>query len=217
VLVDNSQAAEPFIRDYREALPAFVAAMTEPSGPRHQIALITIAERPTIMSEYTSDAGQLQKGIGRIFSMSGSGTYLLDGIKETSEGIARRRATRPVIVAITSEGPELSERHYDQVLAPLRESNASLHVVVVGRPVNLSHDRSVVLDQGTRDTGGRFDNILMSNALTAKLKEVARELKSQYRVTYARPQSLIPPERVTVNVTKPGMTARGVVARDDKR
>ena len=35
-------------------------------------------------------------------------------------------------------------------------------------------------------------------ALTAKLKQLADELTHQYRVTYARPQSLIPPERVTV-------------------
>ena len=55
LLVDNSEAAEPYIRDYREAIPAFVAAMTDPSGPRHQISLIALAERPTIFTEYTND------------------------------------------------------------------------------------------------------------------------------------------------------------------
>ena len=89
--------------------------------------------------------------------------------------------------------------------------------MVVGRPVNQSHDRSVVLDQGTRDSGGRYDTILAGTALTARLKEVARELKSQYRVTYARPQTLIPPERVTVAAAKPDLTARGTVAHERSR
>jgi hypothetical protein len=74
----------------------------------------------------------------------------------------------------------------------------------------------VVLDQGTRDSGGRYDNILTSTALTLKMKDIAREFDSQYRVTYARPQSLIPPDRVTVAATKPGLTARGTPARDDR-
>jgi hypothetical protein len=216
LLVDNSAAAEPYIRDYREAIPAFVAAMTDPAGPRHQISLIALAERPTIFTEYTNDPGLLQKGVGRLFSMTDSGTYLLDGIIETSQGISKRRSPRPVIVAITTEGPELSDRQFQQVLEPLKTAGAAFHVMIVGRPTNVSHDRSVVLDQGTRDSGGRYDTILTGSALTARLKEVARELKSQYRVTYARPQTLIPPERVTVAAAKPGLTARGTVAHDDR-
>ena len=216
LLVDNSEAAEPYIRDYREAIPAFVAEMTDPGGPRHQISLIALAERPTIFTEYTSDPALLKKGVGRLFSMSGSGTYLLDGIIETSQGISKCRSPRPVIIAITTEGPELSDRQFQQVLEPLKNAGALFHVMTVGRPANASHDRSVVLDQGTRDSGGRYDTILTGNALTARLKEVARELKSQYRVTYSRPRTLIPPERVTVAAAKPGLTARGTVAQDDR-
>lgn len=216
LLVDNSEAAEQYIRDYREAIPAFVAAMTDPAGPRHQISLIALAERPTIFTEYTNDRAQLQKGVGRLFAMTGSGTYLLDGIIETSRGISKRQAPRPVIIAITSEGPELSDRQFQQVLEPLKASGAALHVMIVGRPSNPSHDRSVVLSQGTQDSGGRYDTILTGSALTSRLKEVARELNSQYRVTYARPRTLIPPERVTVAAARPGLTARGTVAPDDR-
>jgi VWFA-related protein len=216
LLVDNSQASEPFIRDYREAIPAFVAEMLAPDGPRHMMSLIALAERPTIFTEYTTDRALLQKGVNRLFAMSGSATYLLDGIMEVSQGIAKRQSARPIIVALTTEGPELSERQYQQVLEELKEGGATLHIVTIGRPVNQDHDRSVVLDRGTKETGGRFDTVLMSTALTAKVKEVARELKSQYRVTYARPRTLIPPERITVDAAKPGLTARGIVAPLDR-
>jgi VWFA-related protein len=216
LLVDNSQAAEPYIRDYREALPAFIAALTDAQGPKNEIALVTLAERPTIITAYTSDPAQLQKGVQRIFSMSGSGTYLLDAIIEVSQGIIKRHSPRPVMIAIATEGPELSDRPFGAVLDPLHDSGAAFHVVLLGLPQNRSHDRAVVLDEGTRESGGRYDNLLTGTALTGRLKQIARDLTSQYRVTYARPQALIPPERVTVATARPGLTTRGTPAPEER-
>ena len=42
---------------------------------------------------------------------------------------------------------------------------------------------------------------------------LAASLKSQYRVVYARPASLIPPEKIEVTSAKPGLDARGTPAR----
>jgi hypothetical protein len=210
VLVDNSQAADPFIRDYREAVPAFINALAaDETGARHQIAIITLAERPTINTDYTFDMAMAIKGAQRIFSISGSGTYLLDGIIETSQGIVKKGLTRPVILAITTEGPEMSDRQYMTVLEPLRASGAAFHVIVVGNPRNNNYDRSVVMDMGTRDTGGRNETILTGTGLTNRLKQVATELTHQYRVTYARPTTLIPPEQVTIAAARSGLTVRG--------
>ena len=211
LLVDNSQAGEQYTRDYREALPAFINAIAaDESGAKHQIAVITLAERPTINTDYTFDFQQAAKGAGRIFGTPGSGSYLLDGIIEISKGITKKNLTRPVIVAITTEGPELSDRQYVTVLEPLRESGASLNVVTVGTPRNQNYDRSVVIDMGTRDTGGRNDVVMTGSALTGRMKQIANELTHQYRVTYARPDTLIPPEQVTIAAAKPGLTVRGV-------
>jgi hypothetical protein len=40
------------------------------------------------------------------------------------------------------------------------------------------------------------------------MTSLARELTSQYRVVYARPDSLIPPEQLDVRVQRPGLTVR---------
>jgi hypothetical protein len=74
----------------------------------------------------------------------------------------------------------------------------------------------MVLDEGPRQTGGRRDELLTSQALAAKLTQLADELTHQYKVTYGRPQSLIPPERVTVSAAKAGVVARGVLIKEDK-
>ncbi len=94
------------------------------------------------------------------------------------------------------------------MLEPLRASGAAFHAITLGRPsTSLSDEtrnRNLVLDEGPRETGGRREELLTSMALAAKLTQLADELTHQYKVTYARPQSLIPPERVTVSAAKPG-------------
>ncbi len=68
VLVDNSQAADQFIPDYREALPAFINTIAaDETGARHEISIVTLAERPTLNTDYTTDVDRLIKGAQRIF------------------------------------------------------------------------------------------------------------------------------------------------------
>jgi len=213
LLIDNSQAAEPFIRDMREATTAFVNAIgADPSGAKHEVAVITIGERPTINTDYTTDMQQAAKGTNRFFATQGSGAYLLDGIIETSKGIKKRESARPVIVAVITAGVELSDRAYQSVLDPLRDSGAAFHVLVVGRPVTSDQDRLMVLDIGTSQTGGRYDNVMAGTGLTPRMKQLAEELTHQYKVTYARPETLIPPDRVTITAAKPELTVRGTAA-----
>ena len=74
-----------------------------------------------------------------------------------------------MIVAIVTEGPEVSWRYREAVLEPLQDSGAALHAIVVGPFSNgmseEERDRNIVLDRGTKDTGGRLDHLLASTAL----------------------------------------------------
>jgi hypothetical protein len=219
ILVDTSQGARDDISHMRTALPPFIKTLTT-GDVKNEVAIIAIGERPTVFTNYTFSQVELKKGVDRIWSMQGSGAYLLDGIIEVCQGFKKRGAQRPVIVAVLSEGPELSNRQHDQVLEPLRAAGAAFHAITMGRPSTSLSDgtrnRNMVLDEGPRDTGGRREELLTSQALAAKLTQLADELTHQYKVTYARPQSLIPPERVTVSAAKAGVVARGVLIKEDK-
>jgi hypothetical protein len=219
ILVDTSQGARDDISHMRTALPPFIKTLTT-GEVKNEVAIIAIGERPTVFTNYTFSQVELKKGVDRIWSVQGSGAYLLDGIIEVCQGFKKRGAQRPVIVAVLSEGPELSNRQHDQVLEPLRAAGAAFHAITMGRPsTSLSDEarnRNMVLDEGPRDTGGRREELLTSQALAAKLTQLADELTHQYKVTYARPQSLIPPERVTVSAAKAGVVARGVLIKEDK-
>jgi hypothetical protein len=110
------------------------------------------------------------------------------------------------------EDVEFSNRYYQQVLDELDKSRAALHVVSIGQPDAGTSDeirnRNMVVAEGTARTGGRRDNLLAINATPERMKQLADELQNQYLVTYARPETLIPPEKLEVTVTRPGLTTR---------
>jgi hypothetical protein len=73
----------------------------------------------------------------------------------------------------------------------------------------MEDDRNMVLDMGPKQSGGSLSTILVGSALSGRLKQLANEITHQFRVTYARPNRLIPPEKVTVTSKRPELVLRG--------
>jgi VWFA-related protein len=214
VLIDNSQAATPYINDLRRALGAFV---TRTSNAHDTVALVALADRPTILADYTSNLTALQKGVDRIFAQQGAGMRLLDAIEEAAAGLQKREAARRVIVSITTDGAEFSNPNHQRVLEALRGSNAAYFAFVITRgATDLTSDearsRGIVLDEGTRTTGGHLEHLLSSMGLRPALDGLATELEHQYQVVYSRPEALIPPKKISVSASRPGLTVRGTPA-----
>ena len=212
LMVDNSQAANDTISFIREALTRFVAAM----GGQHRIALIGLAERPTVLVPYTTDSAQLTMAISRFFSVSGSGMTLLDAIYETSRGLRSRDSARAVFVPIITDGPEFTNRYSKDLVRELGVSGASVHAVTIGRfnyvDEHSIRERAFVLDDGAKAIGGQRITLLAPNALAPTLERLARELSAQYKVVYGRPDSLYEGE-VEVTSGRPGLKVRGTPAR----
>lgn len=209
VVVDTSQAMEPHISDLRNALRGFFKSMQG----KHEIALFGFGERPTLLADYTRDHARLEAAVGRVFAQSGSGAYLLDAIIEVSQGLRKREGARSAIVVITAEGPELSERYHRAVLDELQAADATLHsLVLTRRRASLLNDaareREFALAKGAQLTGGRHEEVLTSMALPGRLQALAVELKNQYRVVYARPDTLIRPEKAEVSVNRSDVVVR---------
>ncbi len=209
LIVDDSQAASPAIQMIREAMDAFFKAL----DGKAEIALITSGDRPTIVVDYTTDQKKLHDGVTRIFPRADAGGDLLDTIVEVSKGLQKRKPARPVIAVLMMDGSiEFGNRYYENVLQELDKSGAAFHVIALGQPnPSLSDEvrnRNQVVALGTERTGGRRDYVLALTAAAPQMKQLARELLNQYVVTYARPDTLIPPQKIEVTVTKPGLTAR---------
>ena len=208
LVVDDSQAAGLAIHDLRKALTAFVDKMKG----HGEVGLVTIGERPTVLVASTPNMTAVKNGINRIFARPGSGAYFTEGLADVIRGLQKRKAERPVIVAITFEGVEFSNLPYPRVLEQLNASGATLHVLEVGAPTTSTDDemrnRNTVIADGTANTGGRRDQVLSNIALPERLSQLADEILHQYVVTYGRPESLIPPEKIQVTTSRPGLTVR---------
>lgn len=214
ILVDNTQAAGHAIADIRRALTSFVKAL-QGLGP---VAIVGVADRPTVLRDYTTDQKALLDAVGRVFATPDAGATLLDAIIEVSRGLQKREEDRAAIVVLTTENIEFSTPHYRQVLDALKRGGAQLHAVILNTPAGSALDdparnRASVLDEGPRLSGGTRSDVLTSQAFEGELLEVAAILKAQYRVVYARPQALIPPEKLDISSAKPGVVASGGAAR----
>lgn len=216
ILVDNSQAASDEITFFREGLSKFVAKM----APGNHVALIALADRPTILVDYTNDTKRLSDTVGRLFPMSGSGMTLLDAMFETSKGLEKRETPRAVMVPVLTDGVEFSNHYHRDVVTTLRKARTAVHMVTIGQFPHSeepqgTRERSLLLDLAPRETGGQRISLLSSHGLDPALQRLARELLAQYKVTYGRPESLVPPEQAEVSSGKAGVTMRGVPARGE--
>ena len=214
VIIDNSAATSPNIADMRRALTGFIKAI-DGLGP---VALVTVAARPTIARDYTTQQTELLEMVNRLFAEPDSGATLLDAIDDVSKGLVRREADRAAIVIVTTENVDFSHLHYTDVLSSIKASGAAVHAVVLANPggsfgTDEARNRATVLDRGPRESGGVRTDVLSSLSFESRLRDLAGVLKSQSRVTYARPDSLIPPEKLEVTSATPKLDARATPAR----
>jgi len=215
LLVDNSAAAQRVLIDMRTALSNFVTKM----APGNEIAVIGLADRPTIITDYTSDVKKLSEAV-KIIAMPSSGMTLLDGLMETAKGLKKREGPRAMLVPVVTDGVEFTNYYSKDVAHAIADAGAQLHFVGIGRFLHSDEhpirERSFLLTEGPRVTGGSETIILASTGLDQAMQRLARELTSQYKVVYSRPESLIPPEKIEISSARADVTMRGSLARDAK-
>jgi hypothetical protein len=188
-------------------------------APANQIAVIGLADRPTIITDYTNDPKKLAEAV-KILAMPSSGMTLLDGLVETSRGLKKRETPRAVLLPVVTDGTEFTNYYSKDVVREMVEAGAQLHLIGIGRFLHSeehsTRERSFLLTEGPRGTGGSETTILASTGLDQAMQRLARELSSQYKVVYSRPESLIPPEKVDISSARADLTMRGSQARDQR-
>jgi hypothetical protein len=189
---------------------------------RAQIALSVITNQVQKIFDYTTDAKTWVTGFARtgVRPSTPEGGQLLEGVFASAKELKRREARRPVILALTVGGEEQSSLPSRQVLEALHESRASLHVLFVnspavrpvrpaGQPAELldnNFNLGRVLGDGPKESGGRNREVLAMKALPAEVQQIARDVLSQYLVTYTRTQTRYAPQRLQVSVRRLGVT-----------
>jgi hypothetical protein len=222
ILVDTSASVADATGDLRRGLETLV----EQLAVGNELALLSFGGTPRILVESTTRADRLQDGIGRVFATPNEAAYLLDALVETARGFERRETARPVIIVITGEGLDYSNRDAKQALDALKDSGTAAHMVVLRTNQNRAfnadptefgsdggRERDQLLEMGPRASGGQRRDLLLSSRLDTTLAELAAALVTQYEVVYSRPASLIPPDAITVRMRRDDLSARGTPVR----
>ena len=217
VLVDTSESARSIMREVQEGVSAFVDGLrfNIGLGVGDQVALMTYGGARFILVDWTSDLEQLKEGATKLRSRQGTGTFLPDAVNDTAKDFIEREAARPVLVVVSADGIDYSSHQdFRRIIQELRGSYTLMYSVFIptaSRRMTLnwdSRERDALLSEGPRQTGGRRINLSGRQAITGALMSIQNELTSQYVVTYHRPESPVPPERLSLGVTRPNLTVR---------
>jgi VWFA-related protein len=169
---------------------------------RAMFSLTTTGGQPLVRVTPTADPRVMYEALQKTFANASPTTQFLDAVVQAAQDFVRRRAVRPVIVAITSEGEELSDVRADAVLQAVQQSRAVFYYIGLGGPVTSgtrpplassrpassteyeSVQRNIVVGSAPKNSGGRSEQVLQAAGILPSMLEFASELVGQYAITY---------------------------------
>ena len=206
-----------WINAIREGAGEFIKALQG----KGEFAIVTIGGRALTHVEFTPSVATLFVGLNKLLSRNTTGTDLLDGFLDVTAQFARRKAVRPVIVAVATETEEVSNTRATIVLEALQRQDVKLYYIGLGPPVTQgtapapdrperstqaeTGNRNTVLATAPKNSGGRTEQALQPLGVPTLMKQFADELASQYAITYSTTAFQA---KLSVETTRKGVTLR---------
>ena len=203
LMVDNSPVFNDGLRQLREALRAFVAALPADM----EVALLSTAPAPRFIYKSGTDHAKLMSGIDLI-TPDNAAPKFIDALAEAADRAAKERAGKeknnffPVFLIIGNNGVEgSSPRDYqiNKLFKQTAENAITVHVVMLTNnskqlDIATGTNQIEVGLQLTKLSGGRYEAIAAQTRLTTLLTEYAKQIgksherqSHQYRITCQPP------------------------------
>lgn len=212
---------------FRVGVARFIEALLD----RAEFAISVVRGQTMKLIDYTSDAHGLSQAVMQLSAQpsTNDGNQLLDGITGTSIDMAKRKAGRPIIVALTVGGDDVTPMQPDDALDDLRKSGAQLYVVSMFssslRPtvpktrasdmLSEGHALGAVLGDGPGRSGGYHEEISAMAGVDPRLAQLADQLKHQYIMEYSL-QGSKPSKTVSISAKRKNITLRAPTHIPDK-
>jgi hypothetical protein len=194
-----------------------VARFIEALMGRADFSIRVVSGQTMKLVDFTSDPGPLSDAVGRIGARPTTvETQLLDGITGVAREMEKRKMPRPVIVALTAGGTDVTPMQPDDALNELRKSGAQLYVVSVlthgaaaptrpGDMLNEGHALAAVLGDGPKRSGGDRVEISAIAGVDTGLSRFAEQLKRQLVLEYSL-DGAKPSDRVSITLKRSDLT-----------
>jgi hypothetical protein len=169
-----------------------------------QFAIRAFNPQPTRVTDFTEDAGALQKALGAIGqrgAVNTGGEQMVDAVGEAATELQHRKAARAAILVLTVGGEKALSNQAESTLNALKNSGASLSVVHLA-----GIELGQVLGDGPKRSGGMIQQITGGVVPGPVLAKIADALLKQYVLTYTLPDGVKPNERFSLTTSRKGIT-----------
>ncbi|HEY2431818.1 MAG TPA: hypothetical protein VGI12_04020 [Vicinamibacterales bacterium] len=190
---------------------------------RGEFAVSVVRGQTVKLTDYTRDTRLLSEAVAQLSAhpSTNDGNQLLDGITGAALNLAKHKAVRPIILALTVGGDDVTPMQPEDALDDLRKSGAQLYVVSMlssalrptvptGRPADLlneGHALKAVIGDGPQRSGGHREDISAMAGVDTRLQQLAMQLKQQYLLEYSLEGSKLS-KRVEVSTSRKNVTLR---------
>jgi hypothetical protein len=180
LMLDTSDAAATGLTNMRAGAANFLDALP----PEDEVILITTGRQARVRVPPTTDRKKLKETAAGLFT-DGAGTVLMDGLLEIDDRFFKKADDRwPVFVIVTSDGTESSagarEKEFLKWSPMLGPRGFTVHAFVMKTPKG-SGMPDIVVENLTKNTGGRYDVMNTTTALPEKMKVLGEQLALDHR------------------------------------
>ena len=184
LLFDSSGSMSDKLDKARMAVMQFFRS----SNPEDEFFLISFNDRPSQMTEFTSDEGTLQSKLN--FTEAKGRTSLLDAIYLGLHEMRKAKHSRKVLLIFSDGGDNHSRYSEGDIKKAVRESDVQVYAVGIYEPYS-SRSRTPeelagpsLLTEIAEMTGGRQFPVENPNDLPDIARKIGRELRSLYVIGY---------------------------------
>jgi Ca-activated chloride channel homolog len=184
VMIDTSASTNIDLRYEIESVSRFLRAFFSEGNPGDQIALFSFNWETTLLAGFTRRVEVLERNLKGL--RGDGGTSMYDAITLVGRKLDGREG-RHVMVIVTDGGDTTSSKSYHDALEAAQRADAVLYPILVvpikndpGRNTGGEHALTTLAE----GTGGRVFAPTLGADLDQALRDILRDLRSQYLLGY---------------------------------
>ncbi len=186
LVLDLSGSMEDKLAKTRGAIRALFDVL----NPEDEVFLVTLADRPKLGVDYTSDFAKVQNRL--LFSKAEGRTALIDAVYSALHHMTSAQHSRKALVVISDGGDNSSRYTLGELKSYAREADTQIYAIgihSIPRTLEELHGPFLLADIA-EETGGRDFAIRDLNELADVAAKIGLALHNQYLIGYPFPDDV---------------------------
>lgn len=190
------------IADARAAAERFVSAL--PAGA--QVAVVSFADKSRLVQSFTTDRAALEAAV---LSLDASGeTALYDAIVSSAAALRAVPGERKSIVLLSDGGDTVSRVRFDNAMSSVTKAKTAVYAVAL----KSGEYNPKALASLATGSGGKLVSAAKPEELAGRFEGIAREIGSEWQVTYTSAEPRTKDLEVDVAATAGDAQANAAIA-----